>query len=163
RNLAAASDATRTGDVLGTPSYMAPEQAAGKANEVGATADVWALGAILYEMLTGGPPFRAATAVETAAQVLSHEPIPPRRLHAAPAPRAAPDLHLGLHGGRPAGHRRPGDGSRPGETVRGPAAGGRLSPALRPGRVQLAGGDFHPARGRPGAGRSRGRRVETGG
>jgi hypothetical protein len=74
------SGQTRTGAILGTPSYMAPEQAAGRTHEIGAAADIHALGAILYEMLTGRPPFRGATAIETIEQVRTLEPVPPRDL-----------------------------------------------------------------------------------
>ncbi len=74
-------DSARTisGEVLGTPSYMAPEQAEGRSRDVGPAADIYALGAILYHALTGRPPFLGASAVETMKLVTSTEAVPPRR------------------------------------------------------------------------------------
>src|SRR5262249_38811449 len=79
---------TRTGDVLGTPAYMAPEQAAGRTREAGPCSDVYALGAILYECLTGRPPFEGLSAWETVNLVLTAEPVPPSRRN----PRLPRDL-----------------------------------------------------------------------
>src|SRR5207247_11385232 len=77
---------TQSGSILGTPSYMSPEQARGRSHEIGPLADVYALGAILYEGLTGRPPFRAATAMDTLLLVVTEEPVPPSQL-AAHLPR----------------------------------------------------------------------------
>jgi eukaryotic-like serine/threonine-protein kinase len=71
---------TRSGAILGTPGYMAPEQAAGDSSRVGPSSDVYALGAILYEALTGRPPFQASTILETLELVRAAEPTPPRQL-----------------------------------------------------------------------------------
>jgi serine/threonine protein kinase len=79
---------TREGAVLGTAGYLAPEQADGRVQEVGPAADVWALGAILYEMLTGRPPFQAESWAAMLEAVLHAEPAPPRRLR----PDVPPDL-----------------------------------------------------------------------
>jgi tRNA A-37 threonylcarbamoyl transferase component Bud32 len=88
RRLADEASLTHTGHIIGTPSYMAPEQARGQSKEAGPRTDVYALGAILYETLTGRPPFLGTTPWDVLPQVLSHDPVPPRRLQ----PSVPPDL-----------------------------------------------------------------------
>jgi len=80
KSLDSASGVTRTDSILGSPSYMAPEQAEGRTKEAGPAADVYELGAILYELLTGRPPFRGETIYQTIKQVKTSEPVRPSRL-----------------------------------------------------------------------------------
>src|SRR5262249_41050007 len=86
--LGADSGQTRSGAVMGTPSYMSPEQAAGRIKDLGPVCDVWGLGAVLYELITGRPPFRSETPLDTLMLVVEKEPLPPRMLN----PKADRDL-----------------------------------------------------------------------
>lgn len=88
RHIGADSSLTVEGAVLGTPSFMAPEQAAGKTKELSAAADIYSLGAILYFLLTGRPPFVAASPLDTLVQVLEGEVVVPRLIN----PRVSRDL-----------------------------------------------------------------------
>jgi eukaryotic-like serine/threonine-protein kinase len=76
-----AEQQTHTGVIMGTPSYMSPEQASGHIRKIGPTTDIYALGAILYECVTGRAPFIGPTALDTVMQVINHEPVPPRLLN----------------------------------------------------------------------------------
>lgn len=71
---------TRSGAILGTPNYMSPEQAEGRTREIGPAADIYSLGSILYELLTGRPPFRGESPMDTLMMVIHRDPVPPSRL-----------------------------------------------------------------------------------
>jgi WD40 repeat protein len=86
KRLQSDSGLTGSGQIMGTPSYMPPEQAGGNRGAVGPAADVYALGATLYALITGRPPFQAATPMDTVIQVIGDEPVPPRRLNASIPP-----------------------------------------------------------------------------
>jgi serine/threonine protein kinase len=140
---------TESGAILGTLSYMAPEQAGGRRQEVGPAVDIYALGAILYELVTGRPPFRAATLLDTVLGVLNDEPIPPGRLNPQ-LPRALEVICL--HCLQRERHRRYADAAaladdlqrfRAGAAIRARPVGigARLLRGCRrhPGRLALAG------------------------
>ncbi len=81
KNMESESGLTRTGSVMGTPGYMPPEQAGGANEQVGPRSDVYSLGAMLYCLLTGRPPFQSANPLDTLLQVMTTEPVPPRQLN----------------------------------------------------------------------------------
>jgi serine/threonine-protein kinase len=80
KRLSEDSGQTKAGTLMGTPNYMAPEQARGEVQNVGPLADIYTLGAILFELLTGRPPFQGSTVLDTVKQVTNDEPLPPSRL-----------------------------------------------------------------------------------
>ena len=136
---------TETGQVMGSPSYIPPEQAEGRAKEATPATDVYALGAILYEMLTGRPPFKGVTPMETLIKVLREDPVAPSRLQSACIARPGNDLPEmpGQRAPTAVRHGR-GAGSRPGSLPVRPArasASGRRSGS---GRSSWCGGGRRP-------------------
>ena len=135
KSLEADSNLTQSGVFVGTPSYAAPEQVEGLTRAVGPAADIYALGAIFYQMLTGRPPFQAATVLQTLEQVKTADPVAPSRLQPG-LPRDAETICAEVPGEGPAAALRrcrgPGRGSgpvpgRPADP--GPADRGRGTPA----------------------------------
>ena len=128
-----AASLTQSGAVVGTPSHMAPEQLLGERERVGPASDVWALGVILYRVLTGQPPFPAQTMAELSQKVLRGEPTPPRAL----TPGVAPALEaLCLRALAREPEERFAEGGALAEALRAARAGERAR--ARPGRARLA-------------------------
>ena len=114
KRLDADSSGRYSGDIVGTPSYMAPEQAGSKGHLVGPESDVYSLGAILYEMLTARPPFKGATPLDTVIQVLHDEPVRPSRIRPERTARSGNDLsEVPEQGSRASLCERRGAGRRP--------------------------------------------------
>ena len=90
KNLESSQQQTQSGTILGTPSYMSPEQACGEVQKIGPATDIYALGAILYELLTGRPPFVGGSSIDIMHRVMREEPTPPRRLQ----PKTPRDLEI---------------------------------------------------------------------